>query len=659
MTMKPPYCEINGLVCTDVVSSVDIRGGDLKSSEQAIPGRRTGDILDAGRNPRTIQVNARFLTEEDLDDFIAHVNSAPEDCEAYPFRDDRCAYIKKAHAQVSDPEVATIEGEETTFFRGKAMLHTREPWMYGIEKGVRYESPQALPITTSLEHEGTVEKLAALDKLCARGQYKYGLGYVEDLKLTFTPTGGSARDILLCSKMMTDDIFEVDRFGDVEHSYENDFDCTFSKLQSDLHSATYCAYCSITDEKLTISGEGRCVFPFYGPLPLSAERPYLDFDVVSIGEYAPKIVAGVLSDLSDLTEIVTDLHIGTNRVHIPGYEGQRDFFMGFIERRCWVSGPNLATARVYLTGGGDSGNAICMGGYTGGNVAVTEEFNGTAWSAGGNLATARRMLAGGGDAGNAICMGGLTTVVSAVTEEYNGTSWGAGGNLATARRELAGGGNAGNAICMGGDTGAMSAVAEKYNGTSWSSAGNLTLAREALAGGGISSSAVAMGGYDGSFQYPTAEIYDGTSWSQVSPMAVARSYLAGDGDQFTAICMGGVVWQPVATTETFDGTSWSTGGNLITARYGLTGGGMSYDAICMGGIIPGNGLEGTLMNNTETYGRNGSIVLESIKAVVQRYIDPDTIPTVDPEDTFELKIDSDGAEELAYLELYFRDAWWF
>jgi hypothetical protein len=139
-------------------------------------------------------VNARFLTEEDLDDFIAHVNSAPEDCEAYLFRDDRCAYIKKAHAQVSDPEVATIEGEKTTFFRGKALLHTREPWMYGIEKGVRYESPQALPVTVALEAEGTVEKLQALDKLCARGQYVYGSGYVEDLTLSFTPSGGECAE---------------------------------------------------------------------------------------------------------------------------------------------------------------------------------------------------------------------------------------------------------------------------------------------------------------------------------------------------------------------------------------------------------------------------------------------------------------------------------
>ena len=86
----------------------------------------------------------------------------------------------------------------------------------------------------------------------------------------------------------------------------------------------------------------------------------------------------------------------------------------------------------------------------------------TEWTAGGNLGTARKGLAGGGDSSNAICMGGYTTSDSNVTEEYNGSSWSAGGNLGTARAYLAGGGDSSNAICMGGDTGSYSKVTEEY-----------------------------------------------------------------------------------------------------------------------------------------------------------------------------------------------------
>ena len=92
----------------------------------------------------------------------------------------------------------------------------------------------------------------------------------------------------------------------------------------------------------------------------------------------------------------------------------------------WTAGGNLGTARRYLAGGGDSSNAICMGGYTSRNSNVTEEYNGSSWSAGGRLGTARRNLAGGGDSSNAICMGGYTDSNSNVTEEYIAETVGGG-----------------------------------------------------------------------------------------------------------------------------------------------------------------------------------------------------------------------------------------
>jgi len=59
-----------------------------------------------------------------------------------------------------------------------------------------------------------------------------------------------------------------------------------------------------------------------------------------------------------------------------------------------------------------------MGGTTGSDSAVTEEYNGTSWSSGGNLATARQGLAGAGTQSAGLCMGGYTGSNSAVTEEY-------------------------------------------------------------------------------------------------------------------------------------------------------------------------------------------------------------------------------------------------
>ena len=197
----------------------------------------------------------------------------------------------------------------------------------------------------------------------------------------------------------------------------------------------------------------------------------------------------------------------------------------------WSSGGDLNTGRYAMGGAGNSANAICMSGYTYDEetdeealVPYTEEYNGTSWSNGGDLATARYYPASGGNASNAICMGGYAdSGYSNATEEYNGTSWGSGGNLANARYELAGGGSSTDAICMGGNASGISNKTETYNGNSWSAGGNLGTARMTLAGGGSSTSAVCMGGYaSGSLYSAVTEEYAEASTASVVPAIVLQ-----------------------------------------------------------------------------------------------------------------------------------------
>ena len=106
-----------------------------------------------------------------------------------------------------------------------------------------------------------------------------------------------------------------------------------------------------------------------------------------------------------------------------------------------------------------------MGGNTGSNSNVTEEYDGTSWSAGGNLGTGRYRLAGAGTQSAGLRIGGLND--AADTEHYDGTSWSAGSDLGTGRGSLAGCGTQSAALCMGGTdhwlNGSLSNVTEEYN----------------------------------------------------------------------------------------------------------------------------------------------------------------------------------------------------
>ena len=173
----------------------------------------------------------------------------------------------------------------------------------------------------------------------------------------------------------------------------------------------------------------------------------------------------------------------------------------------WVSGGSLGTVRRYLAGCGTQSAGLCMGGYTGSNSAVTEEYDGSAWSAGGSLGTERYGLAGCGTQSAGLCMGGNYISYSAVTEEYDGSAWSTGGSLGTARSYLTGCGTQSAGLCMGGYTGSNSAVTEEYDGSAWSAGGSLGTARYALAGCGTQSAGLCMGGYTGSNSAVTEEYW--------------------------------------------------------------------------------------------------------------------------------------------------------
>ena len=337
MTNSPLYTEIYGLICTPVVQAEGIeepKGGELKTDDIARPRWDYGSSYHQGRTPRTWTANFRFLTEEDLDEFMDFVNNAPEGVEFYPRRDDRCAYVKFCHAEILKPEEAKIGGVWTTYYKAKATIKSIEPWVYGPVQGIPFDyQPDTyitLPQTASLQNDGIKE--SGLDYLMVSGGYSASLGYTDNLLIRLTPgtsTSETDKQIILCSTMMRADAFEVDRWGHVLHSYASIFDKTYANLQIDLWGSSYCSGGSIAAQILTIGNIGKLIMPFSGPLPISGENPYIEIYVTALSG-APSIKAGVLSNLSDLATVTTTLQLGYNKISVPNYQGKTDFYMGIV-----------------------------------------------------------------------------------------------------------------------------------------------------------------------------------------------------------------------------------------------------------------------------------------------------------------------------------------
>lgn len=269
-TYVDDYCRIHGIDFSSIVNpdGIDPSGGDLGVEEVSVPDRNYASIYPKGRSPKKYRIGARSKDREAIEAFLQEVNTAPEDSEFYPFDAERFGLIASAFASLKGK---TVWGSGKVFYQAEAEITCREAWLYGPDKGIAYATNVAVPaVSALLTNEG--QERAPISYLQASGDYVSG-SYVEDLSCRITPGTSSAehnREMVLCDKMLRDDLFEVGwRKRDVLHSYETDFSKLWAAISTDLHGKVSGGI--QTGQTLAMQHGDYLMMPFYGPLPISGE----------------------------------------------------------------------------------------------------------------------------------------------------------------------------------------------------------------------------------------------------------------------------------------------------------------------------------------------------------------------------------------------------
>ena len=262
----------------------------------------------------------------------------------------------------------------------------------------------------------------------------------------------------------------------------------------------------------------------------------------------------------------------------------------------WASGGTMNSAHNIAYFAGTQTAGLIAGGGTGGvssNVALTEEYDGTAWTEVGDLLTARRGGGYGGTQNSALCMGGTVSPSekSVSVESWNGTSWTETGDLVGSDGAAVRGAATSNtsAIAFGGNIPASpyyTANTDSFDGTSWTAVNPLNSSRGSGAPGGTATSAFYAGGAPMS-PAEKVEYWDGTNWTEGADMVDGRTYDGGAGASNAAgLVFGGSAPGLSALTEQYDGSTWTEVADLATGREGIQGGGNSLTAIAAGGYAP-------------------------------------------------------------------------
>nr|BAR20383.1 serine/threonine protein kinase [uncultured Mediterranean phage uvMED] len=274
----------------------------------------------------------------------------------------------------------------------------------------------------------------------------------------------------------------------------------------------------------------------------------------------------------------------------------------------WASGGDMNQARFLTSGAGSSNSAaLAFGGRTPApaDVALTENYNGTAWTEVGDLPAAKSYAAGAGTSTAALSIGGSSPAVPATsgkTESWNGSSWteitalGRGATSPQSTTYGSGSGSTTSALFYASDEAtSRNGRTESWNGSSWTELADQNTARSYAAGVGTSNSSALLAG---GLIYPPAsantEIWNGTSWTEVSDLNQARfpyNTSSGQGSATLALIYSGRLYPPNASsalTESWNGTSWTEVADLSTARRAGSGGGTSTSAILGGGSTSGS-----------------------------------------------------------------------
>jgi hypothetical protein len=271
--------------------------------------------------------------------------------------------------------------------------------------------------------------------------------------------------------------------------------------------------------------------------------------------------------------------------------------------------------------GGDSGP---------GQVAKTEQWNGTSWTEVNDLATARSYLGGTGntpDSTTAIAFGGSglpaetgateewsfpsapvvqlgqvwfnesTTTLKGYVQQGTG-AWSTGGDMNSGREQGGYFGSLSAGVAAGG--GSPGLLVEEYDGSSWTEVTNVPARVVSSGGTGPQTAGIIYG----TGHAPTSGdrkdgyTYDGTSWTQIADLNTGRNVGGSAGGSQTSALYSGGTPPTIANTEIWDGSSWTEVADLNDSRYYLKGGGTTTAAVLAGGY---NGSPSTNPTQSETW----------------------------------------------------------
>jgi hypothetical protein len=591
---------------SDIIYSegVDPSGGAAAVEEITVAGRNYADVRSKGRQPKKYKVKARSLDRDEIETFLRTCNTLPDEAEFFPFDEERMGYIASAFAALQPVQRAA---NGYNFYEAIAEITCREAWLYGPDQGIDFKWWEPLPsVSGTLTNDG--HEKAPISYMQCSGDYSGG--YVEDLSVRIVLDGASGKDreLALCEKMLRNDLFELGWRGEARHTYEYNCDRSLAALSIDLHGL-------VSDgiwlgDRVLLDNGSYIMIPFYGPLPVAGTpgSASLQLDIEAIGGDGGTVQVAEEIDLSDIAEVSHDaLVIGAQTIPIPDLQGK-----GLV-----IVGVKADVDPFEPFAGSTAGNCRDIAVAPDGSIYAVSDV-GDLWNwtqSGGWTLESNVDLATISVSAEGTVYGTLTAGPHELVRWDGGDIWtqfaGAHGSDVAARTDT-------DLWAVGTDTHIW-----HYTG-SWADTGLIALR--------ISVSP------DGTLYYVGAD-YQAYYISNGAGIGIGGSAIvdiaAVSSDTVYASVSAETVWKYYGSWSQVSGVS-----------------GITKIASSCNGILAG-------VTTSASVWQRPYILLSKIKGVVNRYVAPSKIPWADPDEDFQIRVESSNGNRLKFLQACWQNRYWY
>lgn len=272
VSYNPLYWNLAGVDIKNYIRDLKWDGFGTKITASPIPGEEFTDIEDVGADPGSAEIELKFATDAEMQDFLTVCHNLSQGVLFYPGRDDRVMTV--SHVSITPIESQYLRRR----FRQKVTLYFEQKYALGV---VANSYGGGLAVTLPAKSQDMTNSGSYKSQFTFNLQGYYTTTHSKILVASLYNGATLEKTFPISEKLLSDETAVLDEEGVITNSYSDSFTSS-AKYGRDATASN----CTWSSGKIRINATGYLIYCFSGPLLLNKDVKLIaDLTVISGSPY--------------------------------------------------------------------------------------------------------------------------------------------------------------------------------------------------------------------------------------------------------------------------------------------------------------------------------------------------------------------------------------